>query len=185
MLEGAGDGRSRQLIVARLGLDQRRAEALAWTAEHARAELDRLFLTTEIAALGRPAGSASPANWGTAQLALNGCLCRAFPEPPAPHRAEGRVGSGLLATAIDDLELKILESLDQLHVPLSLTRGVMSAALQDFLDGARPAHLSDWQSLSGQIRDLPRERVIDYIAAQTADGALVPAGASTGSNEPR
>ena len=185
VLEGAGDARSRALIVARLGLDQRRAEALAWTAEHARDELPRLFLTTEIAALGRPAGSASPANWGTAQLALNGCLCRVFPEPPAPHRAEGRVGSGLLATAIDDLELHILESLDELHVPLSLTRGVMSAALQDFLDGARPAYLSDWQSLSGQVRDLPRERVIDYIAAQTADGALVPAGASTDSNEPR
>jgi len=103
----------------------------------------------------------------------------------APHRAEGRVGSGLLATAIDDLELHILESLDELHVPLSLTRGVMSAALQDFLDNARPAYLSDWLSLAGQVRDLPRERVIDYIAAQTADGPLVPAGASPDPNGPR
>jgi hypothetical protein len=176
---------TRERIVSRLGLDRRRAEALAWTADHDPRELYRLFLTTEIAALGRPAGAASPENWGTAQIALNGCLCRVFPDTPAPHRAEGRVGSGLLATAIDDLELQILESLDELHVPLSLTRGVMSAALQDFLDGARPAYLSDWLSLAGQVRDLPRERVIDYIAAQTADGPLVPAGASPDSNGPR
>jgi len=176
---------SRQGIIARLGLDQRRVEALAWTADHDPSELSRLFLTTEIAALGRPPGAASPENWGTAQIALNGCLCRVFPDTPAPHRAEGRVGSGLLATAIDDLELRILESLDDLHVPLSLTRGVMSAALQDFLDGARPAYLSDWLSLAGQVRDLPRERVMDYIAAQTADGPLVPAGASPDPNGPR
>jgi hypothetical protein len=184
-VDAANTADRRESIVSRLGLDRRRAEALAWTADHDPGELRRLFLTTEIAALGRPAGAASPENWGTAQIALDGCLCRVFPDPPAPHRAEGRVGSGLLATAIDDLELHILESLDELHVPLSLTRGVMSAALQDFLDNARPAYLSDWLSLAGQVRDLPRERVIDYIAAQTADGPLVPAGASPDPNGPR
>ncbi len=185
VVDAASAADTRQRIVSRLGLDRRRAEALAWTAEHDPGELRRLFLTTEIAALGRPAGAASPENWGTAQVALNGCLCRVFPDPPAPHRAEGRVGSGLLATAMDDLELHILESLDELHLPLSLLRGVMSAALQDFLDGARTAYLSDWLSLAGQVRDLPRERVIDYIAAQTADGPLVPAGASPDPNGPR
>lgn len=185
VLDGAGAADRRESIVSRLGLDRRRAEALAWTADHEPGELRRLFLTTEIAALGRPAGAAPPENWGTAQIASDGCLCRVFPDTPAPHRAEGHVGSGLLATSIDDLELHILESLDELHVPLSLTRGVMSAALQDFLDIARPAYLSDWLSLAGQVRDLPRERVIDYIAAQTADGPLVPAGASPDPNGPR
>jgi len=184
-VDAANTADRRESIVSRLGLDRRRTEALAWTADHDPGELRRLFLTTEIAALGRPAGAASPENWGTAQIALDGCLCRVFPDPPAPHRAEGHVGSGLLATSIDDLELHILELLDALHVPLSLTRGVMSAALQDFLDNARPAYLSDWLSLAGQVRDLPRERVIDYIAAQTADGPLVPAGASPDPNGPR
>jgi hypothetical protein len=185
IVDGAGDADVRQRIVLRLGLDQRRSEALAWTVENAPNELHRLFLTTELAAVGRPAGAAMPEGWGTAQVALNGCLCRVFPNLPAPHRAEGRVGSGLLASAIDDLELHVLEALDELHVPLLLTRGVMSAAVQDFLDGARPAYLSDWLSLAGQIRDLPRERIIDYIAAQTADGPLVPAGASPNPNGPR
>jgi hypothetical protein len=181
----AGDVDVRDRIVARLGFDTRRAEALAWTATHDVEALPRLFLTTEITALGRPSGHAWPERWGTAQIALSGCLCKAFPDPPAPHRADPLVGSGLLATAIDDLELRILEALDELHVPFSLARGVMAAALQDFLDSARPAYFGDWLSLSGQARDLPRERVIDYIAALTADGPLVPAASSADPNGPR
>jgi hypothetical protein len=180
------DAGTRADAASRLALDSRRIEAMNWTAEREPSELPQLFLTTEIAALGRPAGIPMPDGWGTAQTAGSGCLCRAFPDPPAPHRVESRGGTGLLATSIDDLELRVLESLRDLGLPFSLVRGVMAAATQDLLDAARPAYFGDWLSLAGQVRDLPQERIIDYISALTAGGPLVPAGVpTTDSNGPR
>jgi hypothetical protein len=162
-------------LAARLDLDSRRRQQLGWTASHAPTELPHLFSLTEIVQIGRPLGAPSPPGWGASEVASNGCLCRRLREPPAPHRFIGQPGTGMLVSRIDDLELTILEALAALDLPPALARGAMASALQDYLDAARPAYPDDWRTLVEAARDLPPERMIDYVSALTAGGPLVPA----------
>jgi hypothetical protein len=52
--------------------------------------------------------------------------------------------------------------------------------MQEVLDQSRPAYFDDWSGFSRAASALSRDRLIDYIAAQTAGGALLPATASPG-----
>ena len=90
------------------------------------------------------------------------------------QRYAGRAGSGLLASRMADLKLRVLEVLDGLRLPATLTRGVLAAALQDYLDEARPQHGDDWFTLARQVDRVSADRFDDYIAALTAGGPLVP-----------
>ena len=173
------DAAEREHLGARLGLDARRRRAVEWTALNDPGDVERLFLTTELVQLGRPAASAVPVGWGAAETAWTGCLCRSLPDPPAPHRAESRPGTGLLAAHIADVELRVLDELAARHLPMTLARGVLAAALQDYLDGARPAYTGDWFTLAAQVRDMSDDHLVDEISAQTSRGALIPADAGT------
>ncbi len=73
-----------------------------------------------------------------------------------------------------DLKLRVLEVLEQRHLPAALTRGVLASALQDYLDEARPGHGDDWFTLARQVDRVSADRFDDYIAALTAGGPLVP-----------
>ncbi len=173
------DATAREQARARLGLDTRRSRAVEWTALHDPGDLERLFLTTEVVQLGRPDAAAPPPGWGPAETAWTGCLCRSLPDPPAPHRAESRPGTGLLAAHIGDVELRVLDALAAHGLPMTLARGVVAAALQDYLDDARPAYTGDWFTLAAQARDMSDDHLVDEISALTARGALIPADAGT------
>jgi hypothetical protein len=159
----------------RLSLDGRRREALRWAAQQAPDEIEDLLLRTELALLGRSTDVPLPAIWGQADTARSGCLCLAFPDPPAIDRVTGRAGTGLLTSRIADLKLRVLEVLDELRLPAVLARGVLASAMQDYLDEVRPAHGDDWLALARHVDRVARERFDDYIAALTAGGPLVPA----------
>jgi hypothetical protein len=161
--------------IDRLSLDGRRREALRWAAERAPDEIERLLLRTELVLLGRSTDAPLPAIWGQADTARSGCLCLAFPDPPALDRVTGRAGTGLLTSRIADLKLRVLEVLDELSLPAVLARGVLASAMQDYLDDVRPAHGDDWLALTRHVDRLARERFDDYIAALAAGGPLVPA----------
>jgi hypothetical protein len=158
----------------RLSLDGRRREALRWAAEHTPEEVERLLMRTELVLLGRDAGASLPAIWGQADTARTGCLCLAFPDPPAIDRVAGRAGTGLLTSRIADLKLRVLEVLDELRLPAVLARGVLASAMQDYLDDVRPANGDDWLALVRHMDRVPRDRFDDYVAALAAGGPLVP-----------
>ena len=86
----------------------------------------------------------------------------------------GRDGAGLLTSRIADLKLRVLEALNERHLPAALARGVMASALQDYLDEARPVHGYDWFTLTRQVDRVSADRFDDYVAALTAGGPLVP-----------
>ena len=166
-------------IAARLDLRPDRRRALAWTAVHDPESVPRLLLLTEIALVGRPASAAPPPSaWGTAPANLTGCLCLEFPSPPALHRYTGRASDGLWPTRIADLTLVVLEGLIDRDLPVGLTRGVLQSALYDFIHDVQLGHSDDFWSYSWQTRVLSGERLVDYISALTAGGALVPAPAA-------
>ena len=74
-----------------------------------------------------------------------------------------------------DLNFRIAILLKELGLPAALAKVVLSAAVQDFIDDARPTDDGDWVALSRAARSVTRERVEDYIAAATATGLLMPA----------
>jgi hypothetical protein len=157
-----------------LGLDGRRRQSIAWTMAHDPGQEVSLLMRTELVLLGRPAGAELPDAWGAADTPRSGCLCLAFPNPPAVQRYAGRAGAGLLTARMADLKLRVLEVLDQRHLPAALTRGVLASALQDYLDEARPGHADDWLTLARHVDRVSGDRFDDYIAALTAGGPLVP-----------
>ena len=157
-----------------LGLDGRRRQAIAWAGAHLPDQVAPLLMRTELVVLGRPADAELPAAWGAADTPRSGCLCLQFPAPPSVQHYAGRAGAGLLASRMTDLKLRVLEVLNERHLPAALTRGVLASALQDYLDEARPLHGDDWFTLARQVDRVTADRFDDYIAALTAGGPLVP-----------
>jgi hypothetical protein len=75
-----------------------------------------------------------------------------------------------------DLTLRLAEVMAEIGMPSPLTREVLRAALQRFVDEVRPAYPDDWLALVRYANALPRTQVEDYVYGMTVpDGPLVPA----------
>jgi hypothetical protein len=79
-----------------------------------------------------------------------------------------------MATVVPDLHLQVAILLRELQLPAAIARSVLTAAVQDFIDEARPTDANDWIGLVRATQTLSRERVEDYVAGATAYGPLVP-----------
>jgi hypothetical protein len=157
------------------GLSEWRREALAWTLEHERDQVSSRFSLVELFWLGSPRAKARRYDsWGAASAALDGCLCLRMPEAEAWELRMGRSSTGYLATRGADVALRVAEFLAELNLPSVLAPGVLAYAMQDVLDRAQPAFFDDWPTFERTARNLPRERLIDHVAALTAGGALIP-----------
>jgi hypothetical protein len=164
------------------GLSEWRREALAWALTHDPSTVVSRFSILELFWLGvpRPAVRASLDDWGVAVLNLTGCLCLEMPAAIPWEERTGRPATGQLATRGADVALQVADLLASLHLPASLAPGVVAYAMQDVADQAQPSHFDDWDDFSRAVRDLPRERLIDYISALAADGPLMPMTAPSG-----
>jgi hypothetical protein len=159
------------------GLSAWRREALAWTAVNDRDNLASQLSPVETMLLGKPRASAALAldGWGAAVLPLNGCLCLAMPRARPWEALSGRPSLGLLATRGADVSILVADALAAMKLPSQLAPGVIAYAMQEVLDQARPAFYDDWPEFSRAAIALKRDMVVDYIAALTAGGALLPA----------
>lgn len=171
-----GDRAELDRIAQAAGLSEWRREALGWTLEHERAKALSRFSLVELFWLGSPRAAAGRGfdAWGTATLLLDGCLCLRMPNAEPWESRAGRASTGHLATRGADVALRVAEVLAELRLSAALAPAVVSYAMQDVIDFAQPAFFDDWPAFERTVRDLPRERMIDYIAAVAADGALVP-----------
>ena len=131
----------------------------------------RTFTVLELFRLG---GGAESAAWGTAGVPVDGCLCPRFPGRVAWEELTGRPFTGQMATQLADVMLRTAEALAARRLPALLARDVASFAMQDVLDGARPAYFDDWLAVASAVRDLEDRQFDDYVAALTAGGPLVP-----------
>jgi hypothetical protein len=176
-LNALGADRTQIERVARdAGLSAGRRESLAWTIEHERDRLFEQFSLAEIMWLGAPRASASVSldAWGAAQLPLTGCLCLRMPEPGNWELLSGRPSVGLLATRGVDVSLRVAEVLAELRLPAVLAAGTVAYAMQDVVDRAQPAYFGDWMAVNRAARELTRDRIVDYVAALTTGGPLLP-----------
>ena len=84
-----------------------------------------------------------------------------------------------------DLNLRVAVALAELKLPAALARGVLAAAMQDYVDRVKPLYPDDWLTLVRAAQALSAERIQDYIAALTINGPLVPVGPDTNPSDPR
>lgn len=175
-----GDRVEIERVAREAGLSAWRREALAWTIEHERERAADQLALVELLWLGAPRAADSIAldPWGAAVLPLTGCLCLELPRPGEWGLVAGRPAAGLLAARSADVTIRVAEVLAELRLPASLAPGVTAFAMQEVMDRARPAYHGDWLAFSRAVRGLPRERIIDYIAALTAGGPLQPVRAA-------
>ena len=114
--------------------------------------------------------------WGAPSQPIDGAWRLRFPGPAPTDDVAGRQASAYLPGRFVDLTLRLAETMAELGMPSPLTREVLRAALQRFVDEVRPAYPDDWLALVRHADDLPRTQVEDYVYGMTVpDGPLVPA----------
>jgi hypothetical protein len=86
----------------------------------------------------------------------------------------GRPPLGLTASAVADVHLHVAIMLKELRLPAAVAKVVLSGAVQDFIDEAKPTDDADWLTLVRAARNATHDRIEDYLAAATAAGPLVP-----------
>ena len=161
-------------VADELSIGGARRRTLRWTLAHEPDRLMTMITLSELLVLG--GGHPSELHpWGMAVIATNGCMCSRLTPPEALGLLSGRPQLGLSAATMPDLNFRIAILLKELGLPAALAKVVLSAAVQDFIDDARPTDDGDWVALSRAARSVTRERVEDYIAAATATGPLMPA----------
>ncbi len=164
------------------GLSAWRREALRWTMAHESEKRMSQLSLVELMWLGRPRQAATIRldAWGAAALPFTGCGCLAMPRAQAWEFFSGRPSSGLLATRGADVSVMVADTLASLELPAQIAPGVIAFAMQEVLDQAWPAHPDDWSGFSRAATSISRDALVDFIAAQTAGGALLPASAARG-----
>ncbi len=174
-----GDRAEIERVAHDAGLSGWRREALAWAVTHDREHVPVHLSLVELMWLGKPriTETLSLDEWGAAVLPLTGCLCLAMPPAQPWESLVGRPSLGLLATRGADVGILVADTLASLKMPAQIAPGVMAFAMQEVVEQAHPAHFDDWSGFSRATLGIPRDRLVDYIAAQTAGGALLPAKA--------
>ena len=160
------------------GLSPWRREALRWTINHDNARRLEQLSVLELMWLGRPRTTEALAldAWGATTLPLDGCACLVMPAAAPWEWMVGRPAQGLLATRGADVAIVVADTLAALDLPAQIAPGVVAYATQEVIDQAQPAHFDDWGGFSRAAIAISRDSLIDYIAAQTAGGALLPVG---------
>ncbi len=159
------------------GLSAWRRESLRWTIAHDGANRATQLSLVELMWLGRPRATAAVSldGWGAATLPITGCVCLAMPAPQPWEILAGRPSLGLLATRGADVSILVADTLAALELPAQIAPGVIAFAMQEAIDRARPAGFDDWSGFSRAASAITRDSLVDYIASQTAGGALLPA----------
>jgi hypothetical protein len=129
----------------------------------------------ELAWAGRPPDATLPDAWGTASI-VDGQLAVRMPRPWPIELVAGRPTLAHGLTQFADLKLRLAEMLVERTLPASLTRSLVAAALQDFIDEVQPVVPDDWLTYVRTAQALSPERMDDYVAALAVPGGpLVPA----------
>ena len=155
------------------GLSAPRRTALAWAVSHDPARVPTALSPSELFLLGAPPGQRIDA-WGAPVTTRLGCLCLRGPRPQPWEMYVGRSHTGMSASAMPDLNVRLTELLAELHMPASLLAPVLASATLEFVNLAISREPDDHRGPIEFVHALRRERVEAYLALLTTDGPLVP-----------
>jgi hypothetical protein len=114
--------------------------------------------------------------WGAAGEGRLGCLCVQIPDRVPWEAFAGRWFSGVFASGLSDLNLRVAELLAELRMPAALLAPVIAAATLDVVDSAITRDADDHRGIVEYVRAMRVDRVEQYLALLTTDGPLVPLG---------
>ena len=168
------------VIADELTIEGWRRRAVRWMLAHEADRVPSMFSLTEVLALG--GGRAADLHaWGMSMMVVQGCVCSRLTQPGRWPTLLGRPPLGLTASAIADIHLHVAIMLKEMRLPAAVAKVVLSGAVQDFIDEAKPTDDADWLTLVRAARNATRDHIEDYIAAATAAGPFVP---DTGRRDP-
>ena len=172
--ELAGDRSRVGDIAERAGLSEWRREALRWTLENQPDKTESHFSLLDLLWLGSRLDPAALDPWGAAGLSLDGSLRLRMPRPQPWESLGGRPSAGHLASLGADVGLRVALGLADLKLPAAVAPAVMAYAVQDVIDAAQPAYFDDWPAFQRAARNIPHDRIVDYVSAAGAAGMFVP-----------
>ncbi len=163
-------------VVRDAGLSPARGEELTRTVQQRPDALDQTFSRTELLRLGlndADEGQAQAlAGWGAPAVGLDGCLCLRV--PPAGGFGFAAADTERLASEFADLPLALAEAVDELALPGAIVGELLPVAMRELLDGFRVVDPYSYRGrldgLVRYVRQLPRERIEDYVAALVGPG---------------
>jgi hypothetical protein len=148
---------------------------LEWTMA-ARPDAGRaLFSLRDLLWLGRPRiGAAELHRWGVMGETVDGRLRTRFSAPRPWDRLAGRPDTGVLATQVPDLTLRLVEVTAARQIPAALIPALLLYATQDYWHEVEARIADDWPAMARGAAALPATRVEDYVAALGSAGPLRP-----------
>ncbi|HZB25879.1 MAG TPA: hypothetical protein VE379_07095, partial [Vicinamibacterales bacterium] len=161
-------------IADRAGLSEWRREALRWMLENEPDKAESHFSLLDLLWLGSRLDPAALDPWGAAGLSLDGSLRLRMPRPQPWESLAGRPSAGHLASLGADVGLRVALGLADLKLPAAVAPAVMAYAVQDVIDAAQPAYFDDWPAFQRAARNIPQDRIVDYVSAAGAGGMFVP-----------
>lgn len=163
-------------VVQAAGLDELRAQLLAWTLTAEPGRAAGFFSLAEIARVGglRTEALEAADAWGASGASFDGRLRLRYPDSQPFANLAGRRTKGLLVSLLPDVPLLVAEALDAEHLPASLARAVLAVATLDVIEGLHLGFEDDWMTLPSEIQRIVPSRIEDYLAAVTVGGPLVP-----------
>ena len=163
-------------VVRDAGLSPARGNELTRTAQRRPDAVDQEFSRTELLRLGLndadDGQTRALAGWGAPAVGLDGCLCLRV--PPAGGFGFSAADTERLASEFADLPLALAEAADELALPAAIVGELLPVAMRELLDGFRVADPYSYRgrldALVRYVRQLPRARIEDYVAALVGPG---------------
>jgi hypothetical protein len=170
-------------LAARAPTGALRRQLAPWVHAHDAASWPGYFSLLELVALGLERGR-SPGmllGWGNSDEPMTGRLAAAALPDTAWELHAGRLSSGLLASAVPDLQIRLADLLGELDLPADLLPDVLSSAVLAFVNGVPSRHPDDWRALVLTAAAVGPQDLERSLALLTTQGALqVAPGATSG-----
>lgn len=150
------------------------AEQSVWQHERLAADdAEGRFSLRQLLALGAPAiDGATLDRWGILAEALDGRLTTRMDRPRPWDHVTGRSDTGMLATQVPDLTLRLVEVTAARRLPARLIPSLLLYATQDYWHDVEARFADDWPAMVRGAARLPATRVEDYVAALASGGPL-------------
>jgi hypothetical protein len=172
-------------IADRASLSALRRSLLPWVIAHDRTRLLSFLSPGEFLWVGlQGAIPASLHAWGAPAAPHAACLCLRILNRQPWEIFTGRWNSGMTASAFPDLNLRLGELLEELHMPAVLLPPILTSATLDFVNSVVSRDPDDRRGLVEFVQALRTERVEQYLALLTTDGPLVPLGDAGAAKNP-